>query len=65
MMFAMMQEQHQEQLNAMRESNAEAMKTANTAMAEMAKNMQIMIAAMSGMRKTEVEDGKRKRKGRK
>ena len=33
MMFAMMQEQHQEQLNAMRESNAEAMKTANATMA--------------------------------
>ena len=42
-MSAMMQEQHQEQLNAMRESNAEAMKTANTAMVEMAKNMQIMM----------------------
>ena len=31
-MFAMMQEQHQEQLNAMQESNAVAMKTENTAM---------------------------------
>ena len=44
-MFAMMQEKHQEQLNATRKRNAEAMKTANTAMAEMAKNMQIMMAA--------------------
>ena len=59
MMFAMMQEQHQEQLNAMRESNAEAMKTANTDMAEMAKNMQIMMDAMPGMSKTEVEDDKK------
>ena len=59
MMFEMIKEKHQEQLNAMRESNAEAMKTVNTAMAEMAKNMQIMMAAMSGMRKTEVEDGKK------
>ena len=59
MMFAMMQEQHQEQLNAMRESNAEATKMANTAMAEMAKNMQIMMAAMPGMSKTEVEDDKK------
>ena len=51
-MFVMMQEQHQEQLNAMRESNTEAMKTENTAMAEMAKNMQIMMAAMPCMSKT-------------
>ena len=59
MMFAMMQEKHQEQLNAMRESNAEATMMANTAMAEMAKNMQIMMAAMPGMSKTEVEDDKK------
>ena len=52
MMFEMMQEQHQEQLNAIQESNAVAMKTANTAMSEMAKNMQIMMASMSGMSKT-------------
>ena len=58
-MFAMMQEQHQEQLNDMQESNAEAMKTANTAMTDMAKNMQIMMAAMPGMRKMEVEDDKK------
>ena len=59
MMFAMMQEQHQEQLNAMRESNAAAMKMADTAMAEIAKNMQIMMDAMPGMSKTEVEDDKK------
>ena len=58
MMFAMMQEQHQEQLNAMREINTEAMKTVNTAMTEMAKNMQIMMAVMPGMSKTEVEEDK-------
>ena len=34
------------------------MKTANTVMAEMAKNMQIMMAAMQGMSKTEDEDDK-------
>ena len=39
MMYAMMQEQHQEQMNEMRESNADAMKTANAVMEEMAKNM--------------------------
>ena len=33
MIYAMMQEQHQENLNAMQERNAEAMKTANGAMA--------------------------------
>ena len=59
MMFAMIQDQHQEQLNAMRESNAEAMKTANAAMAEMAKNMQIMMATMPGMNKPEVENDTR------
>ena len=59
MMFAMMQEQHQEQLNAMRESNAEEMKTANAAMAQMAKNMQTMMATMPCMSKTEVENNTR------
>ena len=59
MMFAMIQEQHQEQLNAMREINAETMKTANTAMREMAKNMQTMMAEMPGMSKTEVEGDKK------
>ena len=59
MMFAMTQEQHQEQLNAMQESNADAMKTVYTAMAEMSKNMQITMAAMPGMRKTEVYDDKK------
>ena len=59
MMFAMMQEQHQEQLNAMQESNVEAMKIANAAMAEMAKNMQIMMATMPGMNKTEVKNDTR------
>ena len=39
MMFAMMKEQHQEQLKAMRESNTAAVKTVNTEMAEKAKNM--------------------------
>ena len=34
MIFAMMKEQHQEQLNDVQERNAEAMKTENTAMAE-------------------------------
>ena len=58
-MFAMMQEQHQEQLNAMREINAVAMKTANTEMAEMAKNMQIMMAAMLGMSKRIEENNKK------
>ena len=52
MMFAMMQEQHQEQLNAMLKINAEVMKTVNTAMAEMANNMQIMMAEIPGMSKT-------------
>ena len=56
MMFAMMQEQHQEQLKAMRESNVEAMKTANAAMAEKAKNMQIMMNTMPGMNKPEVKN---------
>ena len=51
MMFSMMQEQHQEQLNAIQESNAEAMKTANAAMAKMANNMQIMMDTMPGMNK--------------
>ena len=60
MMFVMMQEQHQEQLNAMRESNSEAMKTKNAAMAEMAKNMQIMMATIPGMNKLEVENDKKK-----
>ena len=58
-MFAMMQEQHQEHLNAMREINAEAMKTANAAMKEMAKNMQIMMAMIPGMNKPEVENDKK------
>ena len=35
------------------------MKTANTAMTEMDKNMKIMIAAMLGMRKTAEEDDKK------
>ena len=65
MMFAMMQEQHQEKLHAMQENNADEMKTTNTAMAEMAKNMQIMMAAMPGMNKTEEEDEKRPTIGRK
>ena len=52
----MMQEQHQEQLNAMQESNAEAMKTANAAMVEMAKNMKIMMATMPGTNKPEVKN---------
>ena len=59
MMFAMMQDQHQEQLNDMQESNASAIKTANTAMVEMAKNMQIMMAAIPGMSKTTEEDDKK------
>ena len=58
-MFVTMQEQHQEQLNAMRESNASEIKTANSEMAEMAKSMQIMIAAMPGMNKTAEEDNKK------
>ena len=58
MMFAMMQDQHQEQLNDMQESNSSAIKTANTAMVEMAKNMQIMMAAIPGMSKTTEEDDK-------
>ena len=58
-MFAMMQDQHQQQLNAMREINAAAMKTENVAMEEMAKNMKIMMAAMPGMRKTAQEDNKK------
>ena len=58
-MFAMMQEQHQEQLNAMQESNAVAMKTENTAMAEMTKNMQIMMAAMQSMSKMVEENDKK------
>ena len=33
MMFAMIKEQHQEQMNTMQESNSSAMKTANTVMA--------------------------------
>ena len=56
MMFAMMQEQHQEQLNDMQESNAEAKNTANAAMAEMAKIMQIMMDIMPGMNKPEVKN---------
>ena len=59
MMFAMMQEKHQEQLNAMQESNAEAMKTSNVVMEEMAKNMQIMMATMPGMNKPDVENDKK------
>ena len=35
------------------------MKTVNTSMAEMAKNMQIMMAAMLGMSKTADEDEKK------
>ena len=57
-MFVMMQEQHQEQLNAMRESNSEAMKTVNAAMAEMANNMKIVTATMTGMNKLDVENDK-------
>ena len=49
MMFVMMQEQHQEQLNVMLESNTAAMKAANTAMAEMAKNMQIIFCIKTQM----------------
>ena len=45
-MFAMIQEHHQDQLNAMRESNTMSMKTAYTEMAEMANHMQFMMAAM-------------------
>ena len=56
MMFATMQEKHQEQLNAMQESNAEAMKTSNVVMEEMAKNMQIIMATMPGMNKPEVNN---------
>ena len=56
MMFAMMQEQHQEQLNEMRENNAEEMKTVNAAMVEMAKNMQSMMATIPGMNKPEVKN---------
>ena len=59
MMFEMMQEQHQEKLNSMQESNAVATKTENTAMAEIPKNMQIMMAAMPGMSKTAEEDDKK------
>ena len=59
MVFAMMQEQYQEQLNAVRESNAEAIETANTAMAEMAKNMKIVMATMPSMRKMEEENYKK------
>ena len=58
-MFAMMQEQHQEQLNAMLESNAAAMNMANMGMVEMANNMQIMMATMPGMSKTAEEDDKK------
>ena len=43
----------------MLERNAVTMKTANRDMAEMAKNMQIMMDAMPGMSKTEVEDDKK------
>ena len=43
----------------MRESNAEAMKSANAAISEMAKNMQIMMTIMPGMSKTEVENNKK------
>ena len=43
----------------MRERNAAAMKTVNIAMAEMANNMQIMMAAMPGMSKTAEEDDKK------
>ena len=57
-MFAMMQEQHQEHLSAIRENNADAMKTANAAMAEIAKNMQTMMATIPGMNKPEVENDK-------
>ena len=42
----------------MRERNAAAIKTANIAMAEMANNMQIMMAAMPGMSKAAEEDDK-------
>ena len=35
------------------------MKTANAAMAEMAKNMQIMMATIPGMNKPEVENDKK------
>ena len=52
-------DQHQEQLNAMRESNASEMKAANSEMIETAKNMQIMMAAMPGMNKTSEEDNKK------
>ena len=65
MIFAMMQKQHQEQLNAMQESNAEAMKTASKAMAEMAKNMQIMMATILVMNKSEVKNYKKTTHGRK
>ena len=40
----------------MQESNADAMETANVAMAEMAKNMQIVMATMPGMNKLEVKN---------
>ena len=56
MIFAMVQEQHQEQLNAMQESNAQAMKTQNAAMAEMANSIQIMMSIMPGINKQEVKN---------
>ena len=65
MMFAMMQEQHQEHLNAMREINADAMKKANAAMTEMAKNMQIMMATMPGLNKPDVDKDKKNNTRRK
>ena len=59
MMFAMMHEQQQEQMNAIRERHEEAKKTVNAAMEEMTKNMQIMMATMPGMKKLEVENDKK------
>ena len=45
MMVAIMQEQHQEQLNEMRESTKVAMAMAQTAMAQMAKQMSTICEA--------------------
>ena len=57
MMLAIMQEQHQEQLNAMRESNKAAMEMATAAMAQMTKQMSTICAA-NAVRETTADEDK-------
>ena len=57
MMLAIVQEQHQEQLNAMRESNKAVMEMATAAMAQMTKQMSTICAA-NAVRETTADEDK-------